>query len=75
MAKKMKSLLLWFTRTFQFPPDLFDCGPGVRRLTKSDGTPNSPYWFDNNADAWRHDWENIGGDFRRAAARLEMEMA
>jgi len=29
--------------------------------------------YPSTEDAWRTDWENIGGDFRRAAARLEIE--
>ncbi len=31
--------------------------------------------YPSTEDAWRADWKNIGGDFRRAAARLEMELS
>lgn len=75
MGKKIKSWFVWFAGTFQFPSDLFGFGPGGRRLVREDGTPNSPFWFGSTEDAWRHDWENIGDDFRRAASRLEREIA
>ena len=75
MGKQVKRFVFWFTRTFQFAPDLFDFGAGGGRLLRDDGTPNSPYWFDSTAEAWRYDWQNIGGDFRRAAVRLEREIA
>lgn len=71
MAKKIKSWLLWFARTFQFAPDLFDFGPGELRYRRR----LAQYPYATTAEAWRHDWENIGGDFRRAAAQLESEIA
>ncbi len=75
MGKEAKKVFRWFTRTFQFAPGLFDFGAGDGRLVRDDGTPNSPFWFDSTADAWRNDWQMIGGDFRRAAARLERTLA
>ena len=55
---------------FQFAPGLFDFGVGDERLVRDDGTPNSPFWFDSTADAWRDDRQMIGGDFRCVAYAL-----
>ena len=30
--------------------------------------------YPSTESEWRIDWDNIGGDFRRAAARLETEL-
>ena len=30
--------------------------------------------YPSTEEAWHTDWENIGSDFRRAAARLETEL-
>ncbi len=52
---------------FQFAPGLFDFGVGDGWLVRDDGTPNSPLWFDNTADALHNDWQMMGGDFRCVA--------
>ena len=31
--------------------------------------------YPSTEDAWRADWQNIGNDFRRAAARFEAELS
>lgn len=52
-----------------FPRGMFDMGPGERRFKPSN------YIYPKTEDAWRSDWNNIGGDFRRSASRLELEFS
>lgn len=68
MAETIKRVLKQFTGTFSFPVDLFSLGPGEPRFEPS------VYVYPSAEEAWRQDWENIGGDFRRAVSRFEREL-
>ena len=45
----------------------FDLSPGGRRYRPARFT------YPTTEDAWNSDWQNIGGDFRRATSRIEQE--
>ena len=66
MAKKVKSWLLWFTRTFQFAPDLFDFGP---RDWQTRELAESAYPFASVSEALGHDFANVQRDIFKAALK------
>ena len=69
MAEAMKKALYVITETLQFPSDLFSVDPG------SSSYKPLVYDYLSTEEAWRHDWKQIGGDFRRAFSKLEKEQA
>lgn len=46
---------------------VFDLSAGGRKYRPTKFT------YPTTEESWRMDWENIGGDFRRAASRLQAE--
>ncbi len=67
MAEAIKN---FFSRIhIVFDRNLFDLGPGEPRIETSD------YICPSVEEGWRQDWENIGGDFRRAVNRFAAEHA
>jgi len=68
MAKIIKRFFRIVLR-FEYPRSIFDLSPGELRYTSPD------FRYPTTEEAWRQDWENIGGDFRRAMSRIETETA
>lgn len=46
---------------------VFDLSAGGRRYRPT------KFIYPSTEEAWRKDWENIGGDFQRAASRFQDE--
>jgi len=67
MAKFIKSMFLRFTGSVQFDSGLFGVGACDVHYT------DSPYYFPTAEDAWRHDWQNIAGDFHGACVAFAKE--
>ena len=67
MARAIKRFFKIVLR-FEYPRSIFDLSGGELRYTPS------KYDYPSTEDSWRQDWENIGGDFRRAATRLQSEL-
>ena len=69
MAQAIRKAFRQFAETFSFPIDLFSFGPGEPRFKPSN------YTYPSAEESWRLDWQNIGGDFRRAVGRFEQGLA
>ena len=69
MAKKIKSWVKWFTRTFQFPPDLFDFGPRDWQ-TREAAAGGTVYPFASASEALAHDFANVQRDIFGSAVKV-----
>ena len=69
MAAVIKKFLIVLNDSLHVPPEMFSICGGSRRYTPPE------FSYPTCQDAWAQDWNNIGMDFRRAANRLEAEVA